>query len=781
MKAFLTSILICFSLFVSAQSTIRGKVIDSQTKEPLIGAQLYFTKSDVSLLTDVNGKFQTSKIQGRDSLIIIYVGYDETQVIVSSNSDSLLIIPLQKNALQIEQVVVSEKKEDDNIKKSQIGQVSLSKETLRSLPALMGEPDVIRALASSGGVTQIEGMQGIFVRGGSQDQNLILFDGATVYNPSHLLGFFSVFNSDIISSAELYKSGVQAKYGGRLSSVLEINSLPASSKSFESSISLGVLSSRIMTNIPITKKSALRLSFRKTYLNLFVMPIVEKNLETNSELSTSFTFYDGTARYDFFPNEKNRFSLSAYYGKDKFGLENKKTMLKNTVTWGNMAIVGQWKYISSNNWIHTTQITHSEYEFNFNALQNYYTLNIGTGVSNSGIHYVAKKLYKSQTFSYGINSELQNFNTGTIDYKLKDNDFQKIPSILSRSFETSIFAEHEREYSDKFSIQKAIRIVPYAQLGPATEYTYNEVGEITDTTIFKSNDIMYKNIGFEPRIQSKYILSSSASLKASISRTTQHVHMVSMLSAALPADIWIPASTITPKTTGWIYSIGYFKNFEDNMYESSFSVFYKTMNDILEFKDGFLTIYSTSFNQKLTRGKGFAFGTEFSLRKTKGKLQGNVSYNFSRTLRRFKELNNGYLYPASYDKPHDFTLQLQYELTPKLHVSALWVYGDGKVYSEPIYKFIINKNPLNEYGPLNNERMLDYHRLDISVEYSIKKTEKFEFISQLSVYNVYNRKNIYYVYYETIGDSNLSSIEFVKNYVGLFPILPSISIQILIL
>ena len=767
-------ILLSFAGFSQKTISVQGYVTNAQTNERLIGAQIYFYNSKTSIITNEKGYYNCTILK-QDSVIVAYVGYSDFKTQIICTHDTTINFILQPNSTEISKVIITENKINENITHENIGQINITNSGLRDLPTLMGESDVIRTLASTGGVTQIEGMQGMFVRGGGQEQNLMLYDGATIYNASHVLGFFSVFNSDIISNAVLYKSYIPGKYGGRLSSILSIKTSTDNSNFYVKS-SFGILSSRLTCNIPINPKSTIMVSVRKTYLNYIVMPLVEKTIKKNDDLQTEFGFYDASCRYDFRPNTSNRFSLSVYSGKDNFDMQNSFTRLQNNVNWGNFAISSNWTKVGI--WNQSATASYSNYTFNFSAKQNYYNLTIGTGISNGTIRYsTSKRISTSHVFETGGQIQLQDFNTGTIDAIINNESFQSTPPLLSRSIEGSMFAEDTWEATKRITITGCLRAIPYAQIGPASEYIYNASEIIIDTIQYSSTDILYKNVGIEPRFVITYLF-DSASIHGTITRNIQNIHMGSMLSAALPADIWMPASSKLPRETGLQYTVSFNKDFKNHMYQTSANVYYKTMKNVVEFKDGFITMYSTSFNQKVTQGKGFACGTEISIDKKIGTITGGVTYNFSRTLRKFTEINNSILYPASYDKPNDFTIQAQYSCTKKIKLSALWVYSSGKVYSEPVSKYFINKNLLSEYGAVNNKRMPDYHRLDIGAEYQIVSKPNYEMIVQASIYNAYNRNNIYYIYYETLGDIENFSIDLVKNNVGLFPMLPSVSLQI---
>ena len=667
---------------------------------------------------------------------------------------------------------------DAHVSETQMDNIRVSQKELTQLPSILGESDIIRSFSVSGGVSQLEGVQGINVRGGSQAQNLILLDNAPVFNPSHLLGFFSIFPSDVISSAELFKSSAPIKYGGRLSSVLDIETRSALVDSLEGNFSVGLLSSRFMCAVPVSSQSGLRVAVRSSYLDFIVMPIVSDFLRNGDYVQSHFDFSDFVVRYDHRINEQNVLSFTYYNGGDEFALHNKISNLQNNVNWGNQIMSLQWKYVAKNKKIHSFTLSHSAYDFSFDAIQDFFELSVSTGISHSLISYNCAVSKQKITYSYGLQSSYSSYNSGTISAKINNEPTSEIKPLINQSVDFVGFSSLHYTVSPRFSIEGGVRIVPYAQIGPQTEYFYNQDYSIQDSTVYQSREIMYSHIGIEPRMQVKYMLSSTSSVKASVVRSVQHLHMVSMLSAALPADIWMPASYETPAQTGLHGSIGYYQNLYSNMYQISSALYGKTMQNVVEFKDGFISLNTArSFSEKIAVGKGFSAGFELSAAKVSGKFQGSISYTFSRTLRKFDEINNGFLFPAAYDKPHDVSTQISYAFSKKLSISSLFVMSSGKVFSEPISRYFIGKNLINEYGPINNSRMPVYHRLDIGLEYLLFSTLRHQGRIEVSVYNVYNRENSYYVYHDILGDVDSFSIQMNRNFVGLFPILPSCSFK----
>ena len=730
-------------------------VFDAETRKPLAGTQVvFFTNNDVRL-TDENGKLSYEMKQIPDSVSFSFIGYKDTVLFVSKPSEKV-VVRLHPIAYKTQEVVVTSKKNDENVTLAR-EEVFLSKAELMSLPALMGEQDVIRSFSSNAGVQQFEGMQGIYVRGGSQDQNLIVFDEAIVYNPSHLLGFFSVFNPDIIENARLYKSGVPAKYGGRLSSVLQISTQKPSTDHVEFDASLGLISSRLKCNIPLNKKIATQLSVRKSYLNTLVLPMVYTLFFPNDDVP-HLGFSDANGMISFDLNSRNVLKVSAYVGNDNFAMTRKKISSQdNIVRWGNTALVGNWLHTSKHNFITSTSVSYSKYKFYFNMTQDYYDLTTETGIRNLDVRSVTNKRIANNLISFGFENLTQQFKLGDIDLKI-DSEKRKIENpdeCVSNEF--SLFAEDKLELTDRLNLVAGLRGVLYS----------------------KSDSLDYWNVALSPRLQVCYLFSSQASVKASIAHETQNLHLVSMVSSALPADIWFPASEHLGPERGLLCSIGFFRNFSDNTYETSLGLFYKRMNNLVEFKNSFLDLYTHNFYDRITIGNGFASGFEMAVAKKQGQLQWSAAYSFSRTLRKFAELNENYWYPATFDRPHDATVSVSYTTkSKKWQFAAYWVLISGKTYSELSEIYLIAGKLVHNYGPMNNSRMPAYHRLDLSADYQWFIKDLFDAHILFSIYNAYNRMNPYFISYDATFSEDSQTYKIAKETTGLFPILPSISLNL---
>ena len=746
-------------LFVAVQAVgqkrFSATVYDAVTRSPLAGAQVIFLANNDARIADEKGKISYEMRIIPDTVSFSFIGYKDTVLFVEKPTEKF-VVRLRPIAIQTEKVIVSSQKSDENVKLAR-EEVYLSKAELMSLPALMGEQDVIRSLTTDAGVQQFEGMQGIYVRGGSQDQNLILFDEAIVYNPSHLLGFFSVFNPEIIDNAKLYKSGVPAKYGGRLSSVLQISSQKPSTERFEFDGSLGLISSRLKCNVPLGKKVALQLSARKTYLNTIVLPLVYRVAFPKDDVP-HLGFYDANAKISFDVNPRNSFSVSAYLGSDDFSMEKKSySSVDNMIRWGNSAIVGNWLHSSKRDFITSTSVSYSKYRFYFNMTKDYYSLTTETGISNFDVRTVTNKKVGKNLFSFGAENLAQQFKLGDIDLRM-DEDKRVINNpddCISNEF--SLFVEDNIEVTEKCNVVVGLRGSLYS----------------------KNDTLSYMNASVSPRLQVRYMFSSLSSIKASVSRETQNLHLVSLVSSALPADIWFPATEYLKPENGILCSMGFFRNFMENTYETSVGVFYKHMNNLVEFKSSFLDFYTHNFYDRITTGKGFACGTELSVAKKKGQFQWSASYSFSRTLRKFAELNENYLYPASFDRPHDATVTVSYTTTSKKWTfSGYWVFTSGKAYSELSEMYLIAGNLVHHYGAMNNARMPAYHRLDLSADYQWFIKDKFDAHLQFSIYNAYNRDNPYFISYDAAYSEENQSYRVEKVVTGLFPILPSVSLTL---
>lgn len=774
-KYFLCLLCVCV-LFqcIQAQQLLQGVVLDSQTKQPVANALVVIAELQYSTQTNEQGEFQISAPLTVYSVYIHherYVGCT-TQKDFSDTVEHVFF--LNESDFSLEKIIVTAPKYNDNVQSLHFDAVEITPELMRKMPTFMGETDVLRSLSIMSGVQQTEGAQGITVQGGSAEQNLVVFDGAPLFNASHVLGFFSIFPSDIVASAQLYKSAIPAQYGGRLTSVLEVNSRSALDDSLSAQISLGILAASANISVPISKKSAISFAGRTSYLDLIVMPLVQSLLFQNYD-KTLFKFNDMAIRYDYAINNQNTFSISAYKGNDVFEMGKSNIGFINNSNWGNFATSATWQQ-RKNNRSQIVQLSYSHYQFYYEMLQSLFDLSIETGVQQASALWKQNYTFATSRFSYGLQASWHQFNTGTIQVNIDSVQTKRIPPRMN-NVQAALFGEYRKTWLGKLQMQIALRLIPYAHLGPYTSYNYNQMGEKVDSVVFRNREIAYSRLLLEPRMQLSYLINSSTSLKMALMRTTQNLHLLSMFSAALPADIWIPATSEAPVERATIAHLGVFKNLMNNSFESSVAVFAKQMDNQVEFAEDFMTITQNAENVQYHVGKGIAAGVEVALRKVEGRFTGGINYSFSRTLRKFLEINTNYFYPASHDKPHDISLYAQYTATKRLSFSAVWVFSSGRVYSEPVSRYFVDKNIVNEYGVVNNKRMPAYHRLDVSMDYEWLQRKHFDISLHVSIYNAYNRKNPYFLYYETKADLERFSIQMNKEIVQTFPILPSCTLR----
>lgn len=751
MRFFLLSIYICACTALAAQETCVTKIfVTTEEAIPLEGAYMQMYNSGEVVITDAAGIAYITHACQPDTLKISYIGYSDTLVVLTKSTHSLHV-QMRNSVVNLAtfSVVAS-----PNRITNAIGEVHLSSQNFSKLPTLLGEKDIIKSVQFSGGVSIIEGLQGMYVRGGEQEQNLILLDGATVFNPSHVFGFFSVFNGDFIKSARLYSTYIPPAYGGRVSAVLSVQSKPATD-SLHGTAMLGLISSKAAASMPITPKSSISVAARKSYLHLLVLPVIEKNVKLNKEVSTEFDFYDYNLRYDFALNDNNSFFISAYKGQDVFQSTNSAYKVENNVAWGNEFIVAQWQHTSPRNWLWHTHASFSQYKFDFNAVQVFADANLSSSISKSHLHFVAQKSFDYHALSVGGELKRKSINPYSMRLTLRGDTLLYKPTTYSNSADCALFFEDKITYRSRLPITIALRINPYY---------YEPLGY----------DFLPTYISIEPQISSAYMLSSKSALKVSISHFSQNIHMLSLLSASLPADIWVPASKSVPPVRTEHISFGYTRR---GQVEFTTSVFAKYSKNLIELQQGITVEHENFLNDFAKAGKGIASGIEFLLHKQFNKLYVSASYNFIRSLRKFETINNGYWYPAYHDKPHTFTTTIEYALHSQLRLQATWIYSSGKIYTAAHSKYFVNKSVVNHYDAINSSRLLPYHRLDVGVEYTFFKTLFYEWILHASCYNAYNRANEYFLYHNTQGDLKQFYVEFSTRTVSLFPILPSLSLQ----
>jgi hypothetical protein len=673
-------------------------------------------------------------------------------------------------------VVVYNKRRDANVKNAQMGKVDLNMSQIKNIPAFMGEVDLLKAIQLLPGVRNAgEGNAGFYVRGGGPDQNLIMLDDAIVYNTGHLFGFFSIFNSDAIKNVSLIKGGMPAQYGGRLSSVLDVSMKDGNINKFQMDGGIGVIASRFSIQGPLIKnKASYMISARRTYIDALVKPFISK--ESNF-YGSGYYFYDLNAKINYRFSEKNKLYLSGYFGRDVFDFKNKERSFNTNIPWGNSTATLRWNHVFNRKLFANTTLVYNDYNFKFSATQNNLDLTLSSGIRDINLkadfdYYPLPehKIKFGGLFTY--HKFIPNVVSGRQDSVI----FTPNNEGVKYASEGAVYIQDDWEISEKVKINYGLRWSGFSQIGPYDKYTRDINGNKLDSVHYKSFQNIKTYGGLEPRFTVRYAINDASSVKASITRNYQYIHLVSNSGNTLPTDLWVPSTYIVRPQISWLYSAGFFKNFADNKYETSVEIYYKDMQSQVEYKEG----YTPSLNdpeEEFVFGKGWSYGAEFFINKTRGRLTGWVGYTLSWTWRKFPQLNDGIKFPAKYDRRHDLSVVANYELNKKWKLGAVFVYGTGNATTIPERFYVINGVLTQEYSSINKYRLAPYHRIDFSATLTPKnkKNRKLKGYWVFSIYNTYSRMNPYFIYFDQTGDPYNGTLKVTAKQVSLFPILPAVT------
>jgi hypothetical protein len=760
---------------------IYGKVYDEGSHEPIVGAILELKGSSAGNSTDSQGSYSIKTHGGRIELIVSYLGYKNFEKILEVSNDTLIDLQLEPREISIQEIVVTRKRSDENVRSNSMGVVALSSKELKNLPVLLGEQDVLKSIQLMPGIKSAgEGSSGFFVRGGEADQNLIMYDEAQLYDPSHLLGFMSIFNSDAVSDVQLIKAGMPARYGGRIASVLEVTGMEGDYEKNQINGGVGLIASHLCAQGPIKKdKSSFILSARRTYMDLLIRPIIKPFVKQSSNFyrGTRYYFYDLNGKLTFNPTSKDKVSLSYYYGRDFHTMEKGSPDFTSEIQWGNSALSLQWLHRFNDDFRFKQSMIITNYNFGLDFNQNGNNFNISTNLRDYNYKLdIDFKRLKKHDLKVGINYFFHDFIPGRINIDAPDMGLKSNSSNELYSHELSAYLSDDLEIGEKISIHGGLRFTSFYQVGPYDRYVNNRAGYITDTIHYKTNEVIKNYNYFEPRFNVRYMLSPTSSLKASYTKNYQYLHLVSMSSIVFPTDIWVPSSYAIKPQYGIQYSLGYYKNLKNNQFETSVEVYYKDFYHLIELQEGLLKKYNNlTVDESAFTGEGRSYGVELLLKKNTGKTKGWLSYTLSKTTRQFDSVNGGREYVAKYDRRHDLSVVVNHQLNEKITFSAVFVYASGNAMTIPVSWYVIQGNIAYEYGPRNGFRMPAYHRLDLSMTYNVKKKGRYESSWIFSVYNVYNHQNPYFIYFDATGDLDKGKLEVKAKQVTLFPILPSIS------
>ncbi len=779
-KLILLLILTLFSKWSLAEDkfTLSGYVKDASSGESLPGATVGLLELKKGVNANNYGFYSISVPKGNYQVKVSYLGYETQLISINLDKNTQLNIELLPKNMTSKEIVIKDVRKDENVKSTEMGMHQLSMEAVKKLPVIMGEVDVLKSLQLLPGVSSAgEGQSGFYVRGGGPDQNLILLDEAVVYNTGHLFGFFSVFNGDAIKNVTLIKGTAPANYGGRLSSVVDVSMKEGNNKKYQVEGGIGLIASRLSIQGPILKnKASFMVSARRTYIDALVKPFVKKE----STLSGSgYYFYDLNAKVNYILSKKDRLYASGYFGKDVFTFKNKERTFNIKVPWGNSTATLRWNHEFSNKLFMNTTLTYNDYQFTFNAEQQDFNIQLYSGIRDwSGkvdLDYYSKF---NHNFKFGGIYTWHTFTPSTVSGSAGGTELSPDQSFRKYAHEIGIYALDEFDLGERFKINAGIRYTQFMQAGPYTRYTFDLNDKKTDSISYGAGEIAKSYGGFEPRLNIRFTIDKTSSIKAGVAKTYQYLHLVTNNGSTLPTDIWSPSTYFVRPQEAWQYSIGYFKNFLDNKVETSVEVYYKDMKNLLEYREGYVPSSLRDIDYDFVFGRGYAYGAEFFVNKTKGRWTGWISYTLAWMRRIFKDLNNGLEYPSKFDQRHNISVTSTYELNKKWTLSGVFVFGSGNRISLPTELYVIDNGLYQNYDQLNNYSLPPYHRLDLAAIYVPKPDSKKKWKGSwtFSIYNVYSRQNPYLVYLDTQGGLNTQNgVELKVKQVSIFPILPSIT------
>jgi hypothetical protein len=790
--------------------TISGYVKDASNGEYTIGASVYIKELLKGGATNQYGFYSITLEKGDYTLITSYVGYENFVKQIKLDKDVRLNIELNLTSVTTKLIEVTSEKTDKNVSSTNVGSIKLDMEEIKKLPAFLGEVDILKTIQLLPGVKSSgDGNSGFYVRGGGPDQNLILLDEAVVYNASHLLGFFSVFNGDAVKSINLVKGGMPAQYGGRLASVLDITMKDGNNKSFHASGGIGLISSRLTLEGPIKKeKGSFIVSARRTYIDVIARPFAKPD----SPLKHSGVyFYDFNAKLNYRISDKDRVFASGYFGRDVMNFQDKGAGFKLGVSWGNGTGVVRWNHLFSNKLFMNVSAIYSSYKFSFSAEQSGFELKLFSGINdwNGKVDFSYFPTIRHE-IKFGVNYIFHTFTPISASAKQGETEFDLGGVKKLRAHDIAGYVSDDFDVTDKLKIHLGLRYSYFMQIGPFDRYNKDPfTGQNSSTTHYDSNKKVAAYGGPEPRFNARYSINTKSSIKASYTYNLQYIHLASLSAVTLPIDTWVPSSELVKPQKGSQYSLGYFRNFKDNTYETSVEVYYKDLKNQIEYRDGSLPGAGVADNtdNQFVFGTGKAYGVELFLKKRMGKFNGWIGYTYSFTKRKFPDLNLGKEFFAKYDRRHDASVVLSYDLSKKWTFATIWVYGTGNAITIPTSYYVIDGNVTYDYSDRNAYRMPAYHRLDVSATFTPDKTKHverrkkrvikrfgitdkvtaddiqiprkmfkdYESSWNFSVFNVYNRHNPYIIYFANEGSATQGDLHISAKMVYLFPILPSVT------
>jgi len=787
-RHFLFVLIISFSTFSFAQrSTFSGFVKDSVSGEVLSGAYIINQQNpQEGAISNQYGFFSLTTDKKAMSFIVSYLGYKDKKVSFDSTNISSSVVFLLPEGIDSKEIEISSEPANRNVMKNEMGRTQLDINTIKSLPVILGETDVLKTITLMPGIKQGgEGSAGFYVRGGGPDQNLVLLDEAVVYNPSHLLGFFSIFNGDAIKNIEVLKGSMPANYGGRLSSIVNVSMKDGNNQKYAGGLGIGLLTSKGYLEGPIKKgKGSFIVTARRTFIDAFFVPFLPKRLQGNG-----YNFYDLNLKANYQLGKKDHLFLSGYMGDDRFGFHSPRG-IDIKINWGNRLATLRWNHVFNPKLFNNTTLSYNRYKINYNSILGENKLFIASMLQDVNLKHEYQYFGKNgYNLRWGGNLMYRTFQPGFAAGSQSNIEFERL--IPKRyGLEGALFFSSDWHIGDKIEINTGLRYSAFRNMGPYKEVVFDSLGKETGEIInYKKGQKIAAYQGWEPRASIRFAINEKSSLKASYARTFQYVHLATTSSATLPTDIWVPSSDkVKPQIADQV-ALGYFHNFQHNKFEFSVETYYKMMQNQVEMLPGTNLIFNQHVDDYMLFGKGRAYGVEFLFRKNIGKTTGWIGYTLSKTDRTFAGLNGGQPFPYRYDRRNDLSIVVMHKFNEKWDVGGTFIFYTGNAITLPTGRFtyFTGLSPeaqqpiftvIDQYTKINASRMPAYHRMDLSANYTPKPKKPHKYVSSwnFAIYNVYSRMNAYFVYMysdkQLISSTNLPSSVSVRQ-VSLFPIVPS--------
>jgi hypothetical protein len=762
-KLLLLFLLVPFLAGAQNKFTVSGTVKDKKSGESIIGAIVRIPEvKGAGAASNEYGFYSITVPEGDYTIIATMSGYKMQSQKLALHQNMKIDFVMEDTSFTNQAVVITDERADKNVSDPQMGAQKLDMKEINKIPVLFGEKDVLKTIQLLPGIKSGgDGGAGLFVRGGAADQNLILLDEAPVYNASHLLGFFSTFNSDAIKDVSVYKGNAPSQYGGRLASVLDVKMNDGNNQRYHVGGGIGLISSKLNVEGPIVKdKGSFLVTGRRTYADVFLK--ASKNETTkNSQLY----FYDLNLKANYQLNDRNRIFLSGYFGRDKIGLAN-----AFGIDWGNATGTLRWNHITNDRLFSNTSFIFSNYSYKITISGSTVDFDITSKIRDYNLKHEYQFFPNPKNkLRFGINSIYHIVTPGQVT--VREGAVNPLKLQDRYSLENAAYISDEWNVTDRFNITYGVRGSAFTVLGKGDFYSFDANGNVSDTASYSTSEMVKTYFNIEPRISAGYLISESSSVKASYARNTQYLHLLSNSTSTSPTDLWVMSSPIIKPELADQYAVGYYQNFRNNTIEFSVELYYKSMQNQIDYKNGANTQANELIEGELLFGKGRAYGAEFFVKKKYGQFTGWVSYTLSRSERQVTGINDGNWYPVRQDRTHDAAIVVMYDYK-KWSFAATWVYNTGAAVTFPSGKYIVDGNVQFYYTERNGYRMPAYHRLDIGATWERKKTEKFESSWNFSVYNVYGRENAYTITFQQ-DPNDASKTQAVQT--SLFRMVPSIT------